>query len=387
MVAAAGPAPTAPRPRAHRGGRRAWADNLKVLLIGGVIVAHVTMAWTGVGNWVFTETPVREPLWSLLALVSGVGALFGMALFFAVAGIFTPASLSRKGTRRFLIDRTVRLGIPLVVYVVFIAPFVEYVDPMNAGWEGGLWAFAISEVWWTWPMPPTWGPAWFLAVLLLFSYAYAGLRAVRPAGVARPLRARGLLTAALALAAAAFVARTQVPLGTEVARLALGQAPAWIAGFTMGVLGGERGWFDPVDPAIARRARHWAWGGSVAFALVMVVAGASGMEIDDFYGGATWQSAVVCGIEAALVVAMPLWLVDVFQRRFYRQGAVMREASRAAFAAFLVHQAVLVGLVMATHGTDLPPELDYLAVSVLGVLGSFGLGMLLVRIPGVSKVL
>ena len=42
---------------------------------------------------------------------------------------------------------------------------------------------------------------------------------------------------------------------------------------------------------------------------------------------------------------------------------------------------------MASHGAGLPPEADYLAVAVLGVLGSFGLGALLVRIPGVSRVL
>jgi glucan biosynthesis protein C len=386
-VATAGPASTAPRPQAHRGSRRAWADNLKVFLIAGVIVAHVTMAWTGVGNWVFTETPVREPLWSLLALVSGVGALFGMALFFAVAGIFTPASLSRKGTRRFLADRTVRLGVPLMVYLVLIAPFVEYVDPSNTGWEGGLWSFAVSEVWWTWPMPPTWGPAWFLAVLLVFSYGYAAVRALRPARRGAYLLPRHLLVAAAALALATFAVRTQVPLGTETARLALGQSPAWVAGFIMGVLGGERGWFDPVDPGVARRARRWAWGAAIAFALLMVGAGASGMDVDDFYGGATRQSALVCLIEATLVVSMPFWVVDVFQRRFDHQGAAMRRVGRAAFAAFLVHQAVLVCLVMVTHSLGMPPELDYLAVSLLGVLGSFGVGMLLVRVPGVSRVL
>lgn len=116
---------------------------------------------------------MREPLWSLLVLVSGVRALFGMALFFTVAGMFTPASRSRKGTKRFLVDRTIRLGVPLLVYLAVFAPVIEHVDPGNADWEGGLWDFAVGEVWWTWPMPPTWGPAWFLAVLLVFSYAYA----------------------------------------------------------------------------------------------------------------------------------------------------------------------------------------------------------------------
>lgn len=386
-MAGARPVPLAREDRSRGAGRRSWADNLKVVLVACVIVAHVTMAWTGVGNWVFVEAPVREPLWTLLVFVSGVGALFGMALFFVVAGLFTPASLARKGTKRFLVDRTIRLGVPLLVYLALLAPFVEYVDPGNADEVRSYWTFAVNEVWWDWPDPPAWGPAWFLAVLLLFSYAYAGWRAWRPSRGHGPLTARGLVTAGALLALAAFAARTQVPLGTEVARLALGQSPAWVAGFAFGVLAGERGWFDPLDARLARGARHVAWAGVAGFALMMGGAMAAGLPIEDFYGGATWQSAVTCCIEAALVLSMPIWLVDVFQRRFDHQGPVLREASRAAFAAFLVHQAVLVGLVLATHTLPLPPEVDYLAVSVLGVLGSFALGGLLVRVPGVSRVL
>jgi fucose 4-O-acetylase-like acetyltransferase len=386
-VAATRPAPIARESGGVRAGRRPWADNLKVVLVACVIVAHVTMAWTGVGNWVFTETPVREPLWSLLVFVSGVGALFGMALFFVIAGMFTPSSLARKGTRRFIVDRTIRLGVPLLVFVAFLAPVIEYVDPENADWTGGFVTFAVDTVWWAWPLPPAWGPAWFLAVLLLFSYAYAGWRAWRPARASGPLRLRGLLAAAVVLAGAAFAVRTQVPLGTEVARLALGQSPAWVAGFTLGVLAGERHWFDPVDPRLARHARHIAWAGVAAFAVVIAGAMAAGMAIEDFYGGATWQSAVVCCIEAALVLSMPIWLMDLFQRRFDRQGRLLRAAGRAAFAAFLVHQAVLVALVLATHALSLPPEVDYVSVAVLGVLGSFVLGAVLVRLPGVSRVL
>jgi len=368
-------------------GRRRWADNLKVVLVAGVVVGHVTMAWTGVGNWVFTETPVREPLWSPLVLASAVGALVGMPLFFAVAGLFTPGSLTRKGTARFLADRAVRLGVPLLVYLVLLAPFIEYVDPANADWEGGLWSFAVHEVWWTPPLPPTWGPAWFLAVLLLFSLLYTAVRVAFPARGQRPLTTKGLLAAGLLLALASFAVRTQVPLGTEVARLALGQAPAWVAGFTLGVVGAERGWLDPVDPTLVRRARTATWAAVAGFAVVMITAVFAGLDIDDFYGGIGWPSMLVSLIEATLVLAAPLWLIAVFQHRFNHQGPLMRQASRAAYAAFLVHQAVLAGLVLATHALPLPPEIDYLAVATLGVLGSFGLAVILIRIPGLSRIL
>jgi surface polysaccharide O-acyltransferase-like enzyme len=61
--------------------------------------------------------------------------------------------------------------------------------------------------------------------------------------------------------------------------------------------------------------------------------------------------------------------------------------SRAAFAAFLFHQLILVGLVLASRSTTWPPEIDYLVVSALGVAGSFLVGSLVLRVPGISKIL
>jgi hypothetical protein len=101
--AAMAPADVAATPQHARPGTRArhvWADNLKVVLVVAVIVGHATLAWTGgVGNWVVYETPVREPLLTVLLLVTLVGALFAMPLFFLLAGTFTPRSPARKSTR------------------------------------------------------------------------------------------------------------------------------------------------------------------------------------------------------------------------------------------------------------------------------------------------
>jgi len=135
--------------------RRAYLDNRKVLLVVGVIVAHAVFAWTRVDTWVLREPPIREPLLSTVELVAGVGALLGLAPFFLIAGELTPAwaSFARKGMRRFLADRVLRLGVPMVFFVVVLSPFVEYVDTDNVGWDRGFWAFTL-EIWW----PPAPGP-------------------------------------------------------------------------------------------------------------------------------------------------------------------------------------------------------------------------------------
>ncbi len=73
----------------------AYADTLKVVLVAGVIVGHVTMSWSGIHAWVLEEPPLREPLLTIIKLAAFVGTTFAMALFFMIAGAFTPRSVAR----------------------------------------------------------------------------------------------------------------------------------------------------------------------------------------------------------------------------------------------------------------------------------------------------
>jgi hypothetical protein len=365
--------------------RYAYADNLKVMLVAGVIVGHVTMAWTLNEAWVLDEPPVREPLLTLLNLVALVGVLFAMAAFFLIAGWFTPRSLERKGLRRFLVDRTLRLGVPLVFYLVALAPFVEYVDSDFVGWNQGFPAF-VTYIW----RHPAPGPMWFLEVLLLFSVVYAIVRTVLPKRTMTPtpVQARYLLAAGLFVAVMSYAIRVGAPVGEEVSEdLYLAQAPAWVTGFMLGIVGAECGWIDRISPATSRRLFHVAWSAVAGVVIVVAVTvGAMGGDIDDFFGGGTWQSLSLAVLEGALVVAMPLWLLDVFRRRVNHQGRLMQRTSRAAFAAFVVHQVVAIGAVLATRYVSWPPEVEFPVAATLAVIVSFGVGSLLAQLPGVSRI-
>jgi glucan biosynthesis protein C len=362
--------------------RSAWADNLKVVLVSGVIVAHTTMAWTHVGNWVFEEPLVREPLLSVLTLVTAIVSLFGMPLFFLVAGYFTPTSLARKGFGRFVGDRAVRLLVPMLAYVLLLSAPIEFVDPDNAGWTGGFRDFVPHVLW-----PPAPGPTWFLGVLFVFSVGYGVLRAVvPPRAPSRSVpRVGRLVILAGAVAVAAFPIMTVQPLGQELWRLAVAQSPAWLAGFALGVVARERGWL-PMGQGLSRRVRWTAWSAMAGGVVVFVLATVTGMDLTLLLGGGSWQSAVIAVIEGLLVVFASLWAVDLFQRRFDTHGAGGTALSRAAYGAFLVHQGVLVALVLASHRLGWPPEVSYAAVTALGVAVSFTLGHLLTRVPGVRRV-
>jgi fucose 4-O-acetylase-like acetyltransferase len=365
-------------------GRLAWADNLKVALVAGVVVAHVLIAYTGVGTWVLEESHVRDPLLSLLMLLVLLGGLVGMPLFFLVAGLFTPSSLARKGQRGFLVGRAVRLLVPMALFVLFLSPPIEYVDSDNAGWTGTFWEF-VPTVWW----PPTPGPTWFLGVLFLYSVAYAVLRALSPrrGSLAVTLRTWHLVAAALVITALSFLIRVRVPLGDEWQGLAIGQAPAWTVGFVIGFLASENGWVTAMSRRRARAIRWTGWLTSAACLGLIVGGVTAGSDLEAYMGGGTGQSLLLALLEGPVVVCLSLWLVDVFHRRLDHQGEVAQGLARAAYATFFIHQLVLVGLVLAVRQVVWPPEVEFAVVVSLGLVVSFGLGAVLVRLPGLSRVL
>lgn len=375
---------TAARPQstARTPTRLAYADTLKVVLVAAVIAGHVTMSWSGIHAWVLEEPPVREPLLTVIKLLALVGTMFAMALFFMIAGAFTPRSLARKGLPKFLLDRTVRLGLPVVFFVLVLAPIVEYVDTDNKGWSRGFFAF-IPYIW-EHPAP---GPTWFLVVLLLLSALYAVGRRIYPQRGRSPMRARDLVLAAAVIAITSYLLRIAVPFGQEYYHLALGQAGAWVTGFVLGVVGAERGWFENIPPRTVRYLFRIAWSAVALVALLVgVTATLNDGNVDPLFGGGGWPSLIEALVEGPLVVAMSIWLYDAFRRHITGQGRLMRQLSRAAFAAFIVHQVVAVGAVLSTRLVAWPPEIEYPFAAILAVIGSFAVGALVIRIPVVSRI-
>jgi hypothetical protein len=367
--------------------RLAYADNLKVALVAGVILAHVFLAWNGLeGAWVLSEPTVREPLLSVLLLATVVGVSFGMPLFFMVAGLFTPGSLEHKGIRRYLRDRTIRLLTPSAAFVLLLTPPIEFVDSSNAGYRGSFWDF-VPHAWR--PLPPAPGPTWFLGVLLVFSVAYAAVRRYLPArqDVAGRLTGRYMIGTVVLVAATSYVLRIWVPFGEERWHLALAQAPGWVAGFTLGAVAAEREWFERLDPALVRRVRHAAWLAIAGCAGLVAVLTTAGGDPDAYGGGGTWQSLVFAVVEATVLVTVSVWVVDAFRRRAHAHGPLARWLSRAAYATFLVHQGVLVVLILASRNLAWPTEARFVLVAVTGVGLSFLVGGVLLRVPGVARFL
>ena len=100
--------------------RLSFIDNLRILLIVLVIMVHLAITYGApVGDWYYQEVRARMIESIIYVFFIAVSQSFFMGFFFLISGYFTPGSYDRKGARHFFKDRLLRLGIPLLFYIIF----------------------------------------------------------------------------------------------------------------------------------------------------------------------------------------------------------------------------------------------------------------------------
>src|SRR5580692_5537299 len=103
--------------------REFYIDRLRVVLTVLVILHHTAITYGAVGDWFWREVEFSPTLSGiLLVLFCTTNQAYFMGFFFLLAGYFTPASLDRKGYGQFILDRFIRLGIPILAFGFILGP-------------------------------------------------------------------------------------------------------------------------------------------------------------------------------------------------------------------------------------------------------------------------
>ena len=370
-------------------GRLDHLDNLRVHLTFLVVAHHVALVYSNIPAWPNWEQPADPGPALPLDLFVLLNQAFFMGLFFLLSGYLTPASVDRKGSRTFALDRLKRLGIPFLVFVVLLRPMYTLPTYLRspAAERPPYWQFYLTE--------SDIGPMWFLEVLLLLSLAYAWWRARRPHGppeppagstTTAPLRAWHVLAFATGLAVASYLWRMLVPMGAYIPIVGLPSGaylPQYVALFVVGALALRRRW---VTSSSARAG--WLGLGFMALSLVPLALGGhraldpsavSGVTDVAHLGFAFWDSLFACG---AILI-----LLALFGRFASRSNAFTRYASANAFGVYVLHAPIIVLVAWVFSTIQAEPVIKFLVALPLSATLSWGLSSLLRRIPAVRGVL
>ena len=374
-----------------------YIDNLRILLISMVIVVHLAVTYGAVGSWYYHDPVTNLPTAIILTFISGPGMASGMGIFFLIAGYFTPGTYDRKGTKSFLFDRLVRLGIPLLIYDLLIDPLVVYIA---SGLHGSYWNYYGNYILHEKGIAN--GPVWFIAVLLLFTLVYAAWRVLSrhrtytTEGAWKLPGYRAIFGFIFALGLVTFVVRIWWPAGSifQLLNVPVGYLPQYISFYILGIIAFRRTWFSELTP---KMGRDWSLIALLAtlifvclvFPSMMQAGGEAGSRQASFpiAGGFQWLAFIYALWESFMVVGVCIGLLVLFRQHWNHQGKLAKNLAANVYAVYLIHPLVLVGFAYAFHTVPMYPLLKFV-ISVIIVLPlCFLLSNLVRKIPLANRIL
>jgi surface polysaccharide O-acyltransferase-like enzyme len=363
-----------------------YIDHLKVVLTALVILHHALVTYGAPGGWYYSEKTTQTGALIPMTMLVSVNQAFFMGFFFFLSALFIPSSYDKKGPARFITDRLVRLGIPLIFYSLTLSPFLSYITYKWAkGHDITYLQLGGFDSW------IDFGVLWFVAALLLFTLIYALYRVVtsKLSKVVALPGVAAILLFATGIGVASFLVRIFFPVGWTLKPLGfqLGHFPQYIALFILGTIASRSKWLAEADYMTGKQMRNIAlWIILLGFPLFFVGRKILDFPVAWFTSGFHWQSLWYAVWEQLVGFTIITALLCIGKQKWNNPSVFPGKLSRSTFAVYILHPLVLVSLSVALKGWAVDPALKLLVVAPLGMLFSFLLGAVIVRIPGVNKI-
>ena len=377
--------------------RLLYIDNIRITLTVFVILQHLAITYGAPGGWYYREFEVSQldPL-TLLILVLFVtfNLAYLMGFFFFLSGYFSASKLERRGPNQFLIQRLIRLGIPILLFVYLISPLLKFLL-RSILFNQPLSITGLKNIYRSLHFGIELGPMWFVILLLIFSILYIPWNLLFKK---LPLRLKfnlpfpnrfKIIIYALLIGTATFIIRIYLPIGFVFQPLNL-QIPfllQYIALFIIGISAYHGNWLDLLDPT---NNRFWR---NLTLVLIALMPGlfifSGGLEGDltPALGGILWQALAFALWEQFFCLGMIITLLSHFKKKKNHQGQLTKELTASSYAAYIFHTPILALFAALLRGLTLHPLIKILAFALPVLVLCFLGASLIRRLPGFRSVL
>lgn len=402
MTAASEPGPAA------RPGRRTELDAIRALVVVGLVFFHSALVFDTEDDF-YVKNPETVDAVMYLA---GFGVVWAMPILFLISGLGSWHSLRKRGSRGFVAERLLRLGVPLVFATVTIVPLPQWLrlraaDPDYHESYGEFLPhfFDVRPALDEFPFVLRGehfetGHLWFVVLLLAFSLLLAPLAGRLP-GVGRD-RVRDRLASAVGRRGAVLL--PAVPFGVICALLGLEEAFAgwsrW-AYLLFFVCGYALASDERFRTAMRRDAIPATVTGLVLFTLALPAFVAAGEDGDAF----TDTTAAAILARSLFGLAGWCWLVAILglldrrrerrpappetadARPVGRPGRLYGYLATAVLPLYILHQPIVVAVAYGVVGLDTNILVKYTVISLTSLVLTVAAYDVLVRRTRVTRFL
>jgi peptidoglycan/LPS O-acetylase OafA/YrhL len=380
-------------------GRIAALDRARTFITLLVLLHHSVVNYTYFGSG-------DKMRWLGFDLIVLFNDSFFMACMFFISGLFVRDSLARRGPASFLRNRAWRLGVPYLISIFVLMPIAYYPTFLRYHLPGTT-DFNFLHFWWhtltigPWPS----GPAWFLWVLLAFDAIAAAIWVIAPqaiealGGIVFRLRGRAMaaFTGFLIFSVAVYPPMRLIfgdaswlepggyPLPIQTSRILL-YAGYFFAGVGVGAVNLTTGLLAQ-DGEVARRWPVWLGFALAFYGAILGLVYVHHNWIADFDSPPLlWRTGY--GAAFALFSAAMVFVVSAVFLRFAEANWTLFDALQpSAYGIYLLHYIFIIWLQYAVYDYSWSPFVKF-AVVFAGTLSiTWGLTIMLRKIPLVTRMI
>ena len=365
--------------------RLLYIDNLRIFLISLVVLLHFNITYGAPGSWYYNESQAGFPEIIPMSMFNATNQAFFMGMFFFISSFFIIPSLNRKGTGKFVKDRLVRLGIPLLFFYFILCPLTVFIHNHYISGEEPSYIDYIINGW-----GRGFGPLWFVEALLVFTAVYLLIKPLKFRVIMKFPTTAVILGSAILIALGQFVIRIWLPVGWSFSFTGF-QFPhflQYIFLFAFGIVAYENHWLESISYKMGKQWFLFAQGLIfIGFPLLFLLGGASENGIEKFMGGVTFQSFSYTIWEQLVGFSLIIGLFGISKKYFNTQGKFAKQLSDSVYGFFVFPAPVIVGLAAIFRSWNIFPPLKFIILAPVALFLSFLVAGLIKRIPGVKNIL
>lgn len=365
------------------GNRIFFIDSLKVSLIILVVVHHAGQAYGPGGWWYFLD----DESINWLGRFFSVNAAFFMSLFFFLSAYFLPQSIARKGPARFLKERLIRIGIPIILGFLVMIPVLMYFYYINfRGYEPISFFTYYSNIFfglgdqpadWTGPSWPDmqFGHLWFLQHLLVYAVVFSIFAFFTTKKFTQKsegsIKLYQILILWLIVSLITFITRIWFPIDhwtgfLGVIQTEFAHVPQYVTFFWLGTVAYKRNWLGNFS---AKAGYIWLM---IGLAIIFIL-NFAGNVIDPYLlkGGFNLGSLARSLLETLLCIAMIIGLLILFREKVNGANRWSRILSNNVFVVYFIHVPIVVFLQYTLNNFPISVWTKFIIASLFGIILSF----------------
>lgn len=116
-------------------------------------------------------------------------------------------------------------------------------------------------------------------------------------------------------------------------------------------------------------------------------AGALRGDLEVFFGGVSWQSAVYALWESFVSISMSIGLIALFKEKYNKQNKLISTMTDNAFSVYVFHAPIIIALSLLFAPVNIIPFVKFVILTIISIPLCFLFTNFIRKIPFLRKIL